>query len=317
MLTIQASSGDMVADRRAQWAEALLAEGDAPGAAALMRGAVEMAPHWAAGWFRLGEMEEAAARPAEAAACYERALALDRADPFGAVLRRDLLRAVPVVEAMPPAFVAALFDAYAQEFDAALRDGLNYRGPEALRDAVLRTGRSRFASALDLGCGTGLAGAALAPFCESLDGVDLSEGMLALARERGIYRRLERADITALPVPAQAVDLIVAADVFNYVGALEAVIAWCAGALAPGGLLAFTVETGAGAGPVTLRETRRFAHAPAYVAETLKAAGLTALSLEPATLRLDAGAPVQSLIALAAAPARDREGDTGALVATA
>ena len=49
--------------------------------------------------------------------------------------------------------------------------------------------------AVDLGCGTGLAGAALKPFCRgALLGCDLSSKMLRLARKKRIYERLEEVD---------------------------------------------------------------------------------------------------------------------------
>ena len=61
-----------------------------------------------------------------------------------------------------------LFDQYAARYDAALTEHLAYRGPAILRDAVetamRETGRPmRFGSVLDLGCGTGLGGAAFRP----------------------------------------------------------------------------------------------------------------------------------------------------------
>ncbi|KAL4878466.1 S-adenosyl-L-methionine-dependent methyltransferase [Aspergillus karnatakaensis] len=53
---------------------------------------------------------------------------------------------------------------------------------------------------LDAGCGTGLVGdcltrSSLAGKFE-LDGVDLSEGMLSVARKKGVYRHLDIADLT-------------------------------------------------------------------------------------------------------------------------
>jgi predicted TPR repeat methyltransferase len=45
---------------------------------------------------------------------------------------------------------------------------------------------------LDFGCGTGLSGLALNQAgCRVIDGVDVSEGMLAQARAKGVYRTLD------------------------------------------------------------------------------------------------------------------------------
>ena len=112
--------------------------------------------------------------------------------------------------------------------------------------------------------------------------------MLAQARSKEIYDRLEKADIAALAPAPEAYDLIVAADVFAYVGALEQVIGWCAAALRPGGWLAFSVEAANEEdGPITLRESRRFAHSRSYLADLLSDAGFTGTAVTPATLRME------------------------------
>ena len=54
------TSGDLLADRRHDYAEMLFASGDHAAAAGLMLDALELAPGWALGWFRMGEMHEAA-----------------------------------------------------------------------------------------------------------------------------------------------------------------------------------------------------------------------------------------------------------------
>jgi predicted TPR repeat methyltransferase len=85
--------------------------------------------------------------------------------------------------------------------------------------------------------------------------------------------------------------------VFIYLGALNAVISWAAANLTPAGILAFSVEALAD-GDIALQENGRYAHSAAYLTHLLTAAGLNA-TLTPATLRLDRGAPVASLIVTA------------------
>src|SRR5205809_617462 len=88
-------------------------------------------------------------------------------------------------------------DQHAPDFDQALLDRLDYRAPELLLDAVRppQGQRFRLGSVLDLGCGTGLGGAAFRPYCDWLAGVDISSGMVELARVKGLYDRLVVADL--------------------------------------------------------------------------------------------------------------------------
>ncbi|PTQ74382.1 class I SAM-dependent DNA methyltransferase [Celeribacter persicus] len=302
-------SGDLTADRRASFAETLAHLGDLAGAIETLSGALELAPVWAAGWFRLGEFLELAGEIEAACQAWDKAVLADPRDPLGAGLKRDLARRVPVAEAMPPAFVELLFDQYAPRFERSLVDKLAYRGPEILMESLRLAGRTQFGSALDLGCGTGLMGAVLRPVCTHLVGYDISDGMLVEADRKGIYDVLEKRDIARLDVTERRYDLIVAADVFIYLGALERVIGWCAGSLAVGGVLAFTVELGVA--PVQLRESCRFAHSQAYVEALLREAGFGSIRMTPCVIREDRGVQVNGLAVVASGLTlrHDREGD--------
>ena len=297
MYTGNGSSGRLDVDRRLDFAEGLAASGDLAAAIGIVEDAMALVPGWAAGWFRLGEWREAAGDLAGAAAAWDRAVVADPSDLLGAGMKRDLMRRVPVAEAMPPAFVEALFDQYAPRFEESLVEKLDYRAPELLCDAL---GGRRFGRALDLGCGTGLGGQVIRARCDWLGGYDISAGMLAQAAAKGIYDLLEKRDLGRLELGPERYDLILAADVFIYLGALERIVGWCAGSLSPGGALAFTVE--AGEAPVCLRESRRFAHSRDYVAGLLEAAGLTGAEITPAVLRKDRGADVAGLLVVARAP---------------
>jgi predicted TPR repeat methyltransferase len=294
------SSGDLIADRRADYALALAGSGDLPAAIDLMQQALELAPRWAAGWFRLAEWQEAAGDAAAARDSWRQVLEIDPSDRLGAGLRLDLARAVPVAEAMPAAFVETLFDQYAERFEASLVAQLGYQGPAQIVAALLMAGRTRFERVLDLGCGTGLMGQAIRPHAGWLEGYDISARMLAQARAKGVYDALHKRDLSRLDLSGDSFDLILAADVFIYVGALEQIVGWAAASLSPGGVLAFTLEELAeGEGDLRLRPSRRYAHAADYVARLLDQAGFGAPTFSRATLRMDAGQPVAGLTVLA------------------
>jgi predicted TPR repeat methyltransferase len=293
---LQLSSNDLLADRRADYAEMLFGSGDHAAAAELMLGALEIAPKWAMGWFRLGEMQEAAGQMEAAAEAWRMSLKLEPTDRPGAALKLQLIGAAPAADSPPSAFVEMLFDQYADKFDHALVETLHYRVPELLTAAIAATGRNAFAHAIDLGCGTGLMGVKLRPVAKRLDGYDISAEMLRKARDKGVYDSLDKADLQELEFAGAAADLVTAADVFMYLGALDRVFSSVMKMLAPDGIFAFSVERLAGEAVFELQESRRYAHSEAYVHGLIAAAGLKLFSLEHAVIRQDRREPVEGLI---------------------
>jgi len=160
----------------------------------------------------------------------------------------------------------------------------------------------RFGSMLDLGCGTGLGGAAFRPFVDRLVGVDLSPAMIAQAATKVLYDRLVVSDIAACLADEfadkAAYHLVLAADVFVYVNDLAPIIGSVARTLAPSGIFAFTVETYPGDG-VKLLPTLRYAHSAPYLRSVLAEAGLRTLRLEAAAVRRERGEPVVGLVVVA------------------
>lgn len=300
MKPLPRASGDLLADRRADYAEMLFASGEHAAAAELMMGAMELAPDWALGWFRLGEFHEAAGRMAEAAQAFRLCLGLDPADRAGAGLKLAVIGAAPMPAAPPSDFVEALFDEYAPNFDAALVDGLGYRAPDLLLEAILksRSPSPGFKLALDLGCGTGLMGVRLRPYASELVGYDISTAMLKKAAAKQVYDRLEQVDLQKLGGRGLMPDLVTAADVFMYVGDLDGVFGAVRAMLPQDGLFAFSVEALDGDG-FALRDSRRYAHSEAYVRAQLAAHGFTLRSLDRETIRMDRNAPIEGLIVVA------------------
>jgi predicted TPR repeat methyltransferase len=303
------SSGDLIADRRYRWALDYLARDDRAGAAEILAQVLEVAPAFASAWFTLGDIREAEGDRERATAAFVAARDADPHDYHGARLRLARLGVGEVTAAMTQLHVRRLFDQHAPRFDESLLQHLDYRGPQLLRDAVAAAAQSaggpvRFAAMLDLGCGTGLAGAAFRAMVDRLTGVDLSAAMIDEARRKAIYDRLETGELVAF-LAAQAAaparyDLVVAADVLVYVEDLAAAAAAVRRVLAPGGLFGFTVETHAGDG-VLLRESLRFAHGAAHVRAAMTGAGLKLSRLTEVATRTERGAPVAGLLAVAAA----------------
>src|SRR5580704_13706919 len=81
------SSGDMIADRRFEFARDLQLKGDPVAAADLLLQATELAPNFVSAWFTLGELREQLGQRDQAIAAFRRACAADPHDRHGASLR--------------------------------------------------------------------------------------------------------------------------------------------------------------------------------------------------------------------------------------
>jgi predicted TPR repeat methyltransferase len=295
---------DPIAARRYDYARAAAEDGDWGAAAEVFEQAAEQAPGWAPAWFALGEARERLGDVDGAAKALRAALALDPTDALGAAPRLALIGCAANPTALPEAYIARLFDGYAPRFDVHLTEKLNYRGPALIVEALdlVAPGR-RFAAALDIGCGTGLMGEAVRARVDRLTGVDLSPGMVARARERGLYDALEAADATAyLTRAAQgAFDCILAADALCYIGDLGPIFSAGRRTLANAGLFACSIEVFEGEG-FRLRPTMRFAHARAYVDATARQAGFVPLIIRSASTRREAGREAPGLICVFGVP---------------
>ncbi|MET3613727.1 putative TPR repeat methyltransferase [Rhizobium aquaticum] len=309
MTAMDLTSGDLIADRRADYARMLATGGDVGAAAELMEQALELAPSWSAGWFLLGEYREKAGLGDAAIEAYRRVLELHEDDVFGAGLKLSILgdRAQPATP--PVAYVEQLFDDYADRFETALVEKLDYKVPGRLAALIEAKGRAHYARAIDLGCGTGLMGVELRTRVDRLEGYDLSANMLAKAEDKGTYDHLDQADLSRGTAEARLInadlasgraDLVAAADVLMYLGDLEPVLGLAATLLTDDGHFAFSVEhLMDGNGDFRLQPSLRYAHSPAYIERLLGSHGFTLLGSEKLVIRMDGGHPVNGILFIA------------------
>ena len=287
---------DPQAERRWSYGRLLASDADWAAAAEVFEQCLERAPGFAPAWSDLGKACEKIGDKDRAAACYAKALALDPADRLGAGARIERLRGV-AAPTLANAYVARLFDDYSARFDRHIREDLHYSGPELIEEVLSGLGR-RYARALDLGCGTGLAGPAVRAFAHRLEGVDLSPKMIAQAERRSVYDALFVGEAVAFLQGADsgAYDCLVAADVLVYLGDLRPLFAAAARAMAHGAPFVFTVEdfwTGEG---FELAESMRFRHARGYVEGEATANGFVVLDIRNRSSRVERGSPVPSLL---------------------
>jgi predicted TPR repeat methyltransferase len=311
----------------------LRATGEAAEAEQAYRIAIRIDPEHSDAYHNLGVLLNAQKRPREAALCFSKVITLrpkdpearrllalahctlgesEKAveifqewleeDPHDPVARHMLAacsgRDVPLRAS--DAFIEKTFDSFAFSFDSKLAK-LSYRAPALVTEMLKRShaAPSKSLDILDAGCGTGLCGALLAPYARRLVGVDLSEGMLAQARQRRVYDDIVKCELTAYLADCnQTFDLIVSADTLVYFGTLETVVAACDRALRPGGRLIFTVEELVGAehdAGYSLGTSGRYRHAREHIHAVMAETALRP-KVVSADLRLEAGEPVAGLV---------------------
>lgn len=267
--------------------QCLAHEARLPEALSAFERAAALEPGLHEAWSHQGHMLREMDRPADAARCYQRALALGADAP----LHQYYLSALgqqALVDHAPAAYVQALFDQYAGDFEQHLVGQLGYQGHRRLIECLPAACPPQFGHVLDLGCGTGLCGPLVRPRARRLTGVDLSPAMIEQSRATGAYDALVQADLLQYlagePEPA---DLVLAADVFIYVGRLEPVFEALGRWVRPGGWLAFTVEEASGPDAVQLQASLRYAHALPYLDALAERHGWRRDVLERAPLRLN------------------------------
>lgn len=185
----------------------------------------------------------------------------------------------------PEGYVTNLFDGVARHFERHLVQELEYQVPAALAEMV-RPELKAHACVIDLGCGTGLVGKALAASGAQIVGIDLSARMLEIAARQGVYAKLEKGELVEIlsRYPAGSAHAVLAADVFIYIGDLAATFAAVARVLAPRGLFALSVE-GIEEGSYRLLPSGRYAQSPGYLRSLAARSGMEERGMERTRIR--------------------------------
>ncbi len=317
----------------------LLAENDQDGAERAYMNATNLSPKMAEAWFNLGILFRRKRQPDEALKSFRRVLdsnprfsgayeslgmllyRMGRSDHAADVYRKWLeveptspvarhMAAATTGQAVPDRagdrYVKKIFDGFAESFDQALK-GLGYAAPELLSAALAERidfGQQRL-DVLDAGCGTGLCGLLLRSTAKTLVGVDLSEGMLAKARERKIYDEVVQAELCAFMRSRPAsFDVVNCADTLVYFGPLEEAAAGARSCLRPHGVFGFTVEAEPqdSVQPYRIHVHGRYSHGADYVLKVMQEAGFVGIEREAVVLRKERGEDVHGHLVIGEAP---------------
>jgi SAM-dependent methyltransferase len=162
---------------------------------------------------------------------------------------------------------------------------------EPLFAAILdATGTGPGTRLLDLGCGTGLLLTLAQARGATVTGLDVTPGLLAMARDRLPTAELWQADIGSLPFGDAEFDVVTGVNVFQFAADPKAALAAAGRVVRPGGLVA----VGTFAGPDRAESTaiheamsrlsppgRQADHAPYALTRQNLAAALVAAGLQP------------------------------------
>ncbi|HOB01282.1 methyltransferase domain-containing protein [Casimicrobium huifangae] len=231
------------------------------------------------------------------------ALRLQPDDPEFLYLRAAFSGETP--ERQPEAMTRGVFDQYAPRFDKHLVGALKYRVPQRIAKLITDRYPDRKLSILDLGCGTGLVGASVGRIDGHFVGVDLSLPMIEEAKKHGAYTRFHHVNLLdALDATdANEFDVVVAGDVFIYVGAVETPLRDAFKVLKRGGWIFFSCERAAEDGPdLVLEKSLRYSHKASHVRTLLDQLGFVACEFEDVDLRTENGVAIPGFIVSAQKP---------------
>ena len=123
--------------------------------------------------------------------------------------------------------------------------GTGYRLPAIAAGLVCRFLADKEARILDAGCGTGLIAEALAPLgYRNLEGLDLSDSMLAVAGQKGLYKATHLLGLGPhIDLPDETFDAVISFGVLTLGHAPPESLVGMVRIAKPGGVLIFSVST--------------------------------------------------------------------------
>jgi len=265
-------------------------------AEAVAREAAEQDPRAAYPWSLLGRISRKRNNPGAAASHFRRCLSLDAADPFAVRLELAALGADAVPGRASDAYIRRHYAEQAVNWDKTVATE-TYHGHDLVLAALERELRKASRPAvLDAGCGTGILGPRIRPSAGRLDGVDLSPQMIAAARRKNVYDRLEVGDVLDfMQSNAGAYGIVMAAAVLIHFGGLGPVFAAAKTALRKNGLFVFTLFKSDG-DDIAASDFRCYLHSRAYVTAQAAQSGFRVEAIQEAVHEYRDNRPIEGLV---------------------
>lgn len=259
---------------------------DLEGAISLYKQAIDYKAHYLEAFCNLGMAMQQLGRTNQALDTFRKVLSIQPENPLASHMVASLGEGG--ADAAPRDYVRGLFDEMADNFEDTLVGRLDYDIPAELRRLVEPYLPQKKADRLlDLGCGTGLVGVCFQDRFEHLVGVDLSARMVDEARKKNIYCDLFSMDIVEFAkTQSDRYSLVVAADVFVYLGDLSELFSALSQILENEACFIFSLEVAEGLSEgYILQQTGRYAHSLKYVEQLSAQYGFTPRERVPANIR--------------------------------
>lgn len=263
--------------------------------------ALQLKPGNADTHYSLGLLCSETGEQEEAARHLQECLKADPEDARGAGILLAHLGLADTPERTSPAQLQKIYDVRAQFWDRER----SYFGHKLVSEGLREHAARKDLDILDIGCGTGLAGAEVHGLARRLDGVDLSSAMLEKARSKTVYDRLEQADLVSyLAGQEDRYDVVLGAATLIHFGNLQPLFRAAGSCLRQDGLFVFTLFAGQNGGAdfsvaaqKRLAESGCFQHNKAYVERLAGENGFSVTALKEVLHEYDQdGNPVAGLL---------------------
>lgn len=243
---------------------------------------LELEPEHVRAHDKLGTYYIKTGSPEKALHHFEKCMELMETDEFGIQIKLAYLNKAPIPEHVPSSLIIETYERKARNWDDDIkRTGMEFLGPEHIKDAFYSVFKQENnLHILDIGCGSGLCGEYLSKHAKRLVGVDLSQPMLDMAKNKQTYDELVNNDILAyLQDGSQGLyDVITGSGIVIFFSKLGPLLRSAKDCLKKNGKFIFTIYKSKD-DDIEVRDNFHFAHSEKYIHSTARECGLVVNSI--------------------------------------
>ncbi|MDX2073093.1 MAG: tetratricopeptide repeat protein [Alphaproteobacteria bacterium] len=254
--------------------------GDFPSAEKAFSHVLALCPDHLLAWYSLLELLQVEGRGREGV--QRLGEVMQTMDKSTALLHLRALFSGDVPPCAPRAFVAAFYASFVEMFEPwVVATGQTPHLETLVKSlrALPQLQEKRYASLLDLGCGTGVASRLLADFAAIRVGVDVSPHMLKIARRSKGYDVLYELDMVEYALGSETLfDVVLAAGALRWSGNLQPFFHAVRGVMHKDSILACLFEKELSTLAYSVANHGRYSHHLSYIRDVSQAGGLELVS---------------------------------------